>query len=654
MANAVLMTTVTRRKFLQLAGMAGVGAMNAPAIVRASAAATGRPRAKRCIVLGIDGMDPSLATQFMRAGRLPNFSRLAREGMFRPLGTSQPPQSPVAWSNFISGANPGTHGIFDFIARDPATLTPYLSTSRLDAPGRAIHLSHWRFPITGGAMRNLRQGPTLWVELEKRGVPCTVLRMPANFPPTAGDSRALSGLGTPDIHGGYGIFTRYTGCVGERTRDVAGGHIERVRVQDNVVKTVLPGPVNTLDTAGSRTDVPFAVYLDPSAAAVRVKIQQSDFVLREGEWSDWVLVRFTLVPHVSDVSGVCRFFLKRFRDDFELFVTPVNIDPVKPVLPISSPSGYSAEIARRMGRFYTQGMAETTNALSAGALDDAQYREQALQVLRESQKMFDVEFSRFREGFFFFYYSTLDLNSHTFWRTLDPGHPLYTRELAARHGDFLPWLYEEMDREVGKALAACDPETLLIVLSDHGFTSFRRQFNLNTWLLENGYAMLNVGANRGVTDFFGDTRWGETRAYGLGINSLYLNQKGREPDGCVDLLSREALRSELIARLTTLVDPVTHEKPIYGVYRPEEIYNGPEVKNAPDLIVGYSPNYRASWDTILGKYSREVLLDNRDPWSGDHCLDRAFMSGCIFSNRRIPQENPALETLFPYILDAMT
>lgn len=209
MANAVP-TTVTRRRFLQLAGAAAGLAVGTPAILHASAtAAAARRRTRRCIVLGVDGMDPTLTAHFMAAGRLPNCSRLAQAGMFRALGTSQPPQSPVAWSNFISGGNPGTHGIFDFIARDAATLTPYLSTSRLAPPGRNLTVGHWRFPLTGGDMRNLRQGPTLWVELEKRGVPCTVLRMPANFPPAPGRSHALSGLGTPDIHGGYGIFAAY-------------------------------------------------------------------------------------------------------------------------------------------------------------------------------------------------------------------------------------------------------------------------------------------------------------------------------------------------------------------------------------------------------------------------------------------------------------
>jgi len=639
---------MTRRKFLEMAGIAaGVAALGAPAILRGAE----RRRARRCIALGVDGMDPTLTAQFMAAGRLPNCSRLARDGMFHALGTSQPPQSPVAWSNFISGGNPGTHGIFDFIARDAATLTPYLSTSRLAPPGHSLTLGHWRFPLTGGDMRNLRQGPTLWVELEKRGVPCTVLRMPANFPPTSGRSHALSGLGTPDIHGGYGIFTDYTDRLGERTRDVAGGHFERVHVRDGVVETILPGPANTFDTRGGNADVAFTFWVDPAAPAGRLRIQDADFILREGEWSDWVAVRFSLVPHLAGASGICRFLLKSARNPFELFVTPVNIDPADPVLPIAAPSGYSQELVRRVGRFYTQGMAEATNALSAGALDDTRYREQAMQVLDESRRLYRTELARFREGFFFHYFSTLDLNSHAFWRTLDTGHPLYTPELARQQGDFLPGLYEAMDREIGHAMAACDDETLLIVLSDHGFSSFRRQFDLNSWLLENGYAALRRGAERGDSEYFGGTDWGATRAYGLGINSLYLNLRGREPDGCVVAAEKERLRDEIIARLEAVIDPVTGEKPIHGVYRPESIYTGAEVRHAPDLIVGYNPHHRASWDTILGKYGQAVLSDNRDPWSGDHCMDRAFLSGCLFSNRRIPQENPALETLAPYILE---
>ena len=640
---------LTRRRFLGLAA----GAATAAGVARGAGArhSTGRDL-RRCIVLGFDGMDPTLTRRYMEAGRMPNLARLASLGRFTPLRTSDPPQSPVAWSNFISGANPGTHGIFDFIARDPATMTPSFSTSRITPGGHALRVGHWRLPLTAGGADNLRRGPTLWQQLERRGVPATVIRMPANFPPTHSRARALSGLGTPDIHGAYGIFTFYTDRHDELTRDVAGGHIERVDVRDGVVNAVLPGPDNTFDARGSTSDIPFQILIDPGTPAVRIRIQQADFLLREGEWSEWVPLRFPLLPHLAEAAGICRFHLLRARDDFALYVSPVNIDPADPALPIAEPAGYAADLARRAGRFYTQGMAEDTRALSAGVFDDARYREQALFVHRESVRLFEAEFPRFRDGLFFFYFSSLDLNSHALWRLLDTGHPLYDPAAAARHGDFLPWLYSDLDRVAGQALAAADDRTLLLVISDHGFGSFRRQFNLNSWLLANGYAVAAPGGSRDA-EYFGGAQWEATRAYGLGINSLYLNMAEREKDGCVPPREHERLRNELIERLEAAVDPATGMHPVRKAYRPEDIYSGPEVSRAPDLIIGYSPNYRASWDTILGKYPKDVFLDNRDPWSGDHCLDSSFMQGVCFCNRsRFGGEAPGLDTLGPDIVRA--
>ena len=331
---------VTRRQFVRAAGAAAVGTVAAPYVSGAS----GRGGVKRCIVFGFDGMDPDLAMKLMKAGRLPHFAALAEQGFFSKLGTSTPPQSPVAWSNFIAGANPGTHGIFDFIARDAATRVPYLSTARVAAGGRTVRLGNYRFPLSGGDMENLRRGPTLWRELEARGIPCTVLRIPANFPPVPAKGHTLSGLGTPDLHGGYGIFTCYTDRIGERTRDTSGGHFERVRFRDHVLETVLPGPQNTFALAGGHADVPFVIRRDPSAASVRIQLQGADIILRQGEWSDWVPVRFGMVPHLVSVSGICRFFLKSAREDFVLYVSPVNIDPADPAMPVTTPAGFGAEL----------------------------------------------------------------------------------------------------------------------------------------------------------------------------------------------------------------------------------------------------------------------------------------------------------------------
>jgi predicted AlkP superfamily phosphohydrolase/phosphomutase len=274
-------------------------------------------------------------------------------------------------------------------------------------------------------------------------------------------------------------------------------------------------------------------------------------------------------------------------------------------------------------------------------------------VLEENNRLYEHELDRFRSGFFFQYFSSLDLNSHAFWRTIDPEHPLYTRELAKKHGDFLPWLYEQMDKAVGRALEFADDRTLVLAVSDHGFVSFRRQFNLNTWLMDNGYAQAVPGYSRGEQSFFQDTDWTGTKAYGLGINSLYLNLRGREPDGIVEPgVDAEALRGELIEKLTAIRDPKNGEQVITRVIRPEDAYSGPYVKDAPDLIVGYNRNYRASWDTVLGAYPKEQILDNLDPWSGDHCMDSQFLSGSFLCNRGNASETPALLDMAPTILAA--
>jgi len=638
-----------RRDFLHGAGAAAVvtGALGFPAIVRAA------PRMRRVISLGIDGMDPALLTSLIEAGAMPNAARLVKQGGFRALGTSDPPQSPVAWSNFISGTNPGGHGIFDFIARDAATRVPYLSTSRLEDEAASLSLGKWSIPLGARDMVNLRRGPTFWKNLEEHGVPSTVLRMPANFPPTPSRARTLSGLGTPDIHGSYGIFSLFTSRPNERTRDVSGGHIEAVKVRRFRARCALRGPQNSFHADASSVTIPFTTYVDPDNEAVRIAIQEHTLVLKKGDWSRWIRVRFPMMGRLVNAPGVCRFYLMAVHPHLVLYVSPVNIDPSDPSLPISTPGGYSRRLAEEIGTYYTQGMPPDTSALSAGVLNDAQYREQAVYVLDEERRIFEHEFNRFREGYFFAYFCSLDLNSHVFWRTRDTDHPAYSDELARRHGDFLPWLYRKMDDVIGEALDALDDRTLLLVNSDHGFGSFRRQFNLNGWLMDHGYARPLDPHSRGRTSFFQNTDWPHTRAYGLGINSLYLNLRGREADGCVRPgPEQEGLLDELIARLKGVKDPKTGRPVIANVYRPTDVYTGPHTGDAPDLIVGYAPDCRASWDTILGGYAREHVLDNEDPWSGDHATYSSFMSGVLLSSRPIRTKRPRLLDMAPTILDA--
>ena len=637
---------MSRRRFLGLigAGAAACG-LGFPAIVQA------RPRTKSVIVLGMDGMDPALLQRFLREGRMPNARRLMETGAFSPLQTSDPPQSPVAWSNFISGTNPGGHGIFDFIARHPATLEPYLSTSHTAGASGNLHVGQWLLPLKAAEVKNLRQGPTFWNAIEDRGISCTVLRMPANFPPTPGKARTLSGLGTPDVHGSYGIFTCFTTRPEESTRDVPGGHIEKVFIRNHAMEGDLRGPVNSFSDKGGDARLPLKVFVDPVNAAVRILIQSQDILLNEGEWSDWVKVRFPLLPGLVDAPAICRFHLQSAHNPFALYVTPLDMDPSEPFLPISTPATYSRDLAGRIGSYYTQGLPADTSALSSGVFNDNQYREQALFVLNEEFRMFESELNRFQEGFFFSYFCSLDLNSHTFWRTLDPKHPSYSPELAKAQGDFIPGLYDRMDKAIGMAMERLDGDTLLIVMSDHGFGPFRRQFNLNSWLMDNGYASPLHAGHRGEEPYFADVNWGRTKAYGLGINSLYLNIRGREPAGSVAAGGHaETLKKELSTRLLSVRDPDTGEPVISHVYNPADIYSGPCVGLAPDLIIGYAPGYRASWDTILGKYPKEIILDNKDAWSGDHATDSAFMSGVLLASRKITLDQPALSDVAPGIL----
>ncbi len=639
--------TFSRRRFLQVAG-AGIagGTIGFPAIVHP------RPKTDSMIVLGIDGMDPGILQIMLKSGRMPSVARLIEKGSFTTLATSDPPQSPVAWSNFISGTNPGGHGIFDFIARDPATITPYLSTSNQGEDPATLALGKWELPLAKRQIINLRQGPTFWQALENRGIDCTVFRMPANFPPSPGNSRTISGLGTPDIHGSYGSFTLYTDASGQVSQLIPGGRISRIVVLNGAADCVLHGPSNTLAKDRSPVDIPFKVYIDPSNGTALIKIQNTETILVEGNWTDWINVDFKLIPHLASAKGICRFFLKSVRNEFQLYMSPVNIDPADPAMPISTPPDYSRVLSEETGSFYTQGMPLDTRALSAHVLNDDEYRQQAHHVLEDELRLYQHELARFESGFLFFYFSSLDLNSHMFWRTMDAKHPLYSRELKKDQGDFLPMLYEKMDNVIGMAMARTQESTRLAVVSDHGFASFRRQFNLNSWLADNGYAALTKHASRGSVGYFADTDWKKTRAYGLGINSLYLNMKGREPNGVVSATKKDELAAELVKRLTAIRDPESGKQIISHAYRPQEIYSGPYTKDAPDIIVCYNRTYRASWDTVLGKYPKDIVLDNLDPWSGDHAMDAALVPGILLSDKKIKANKPALSDMAPSILNA--
>jgi predicted AlkP superfamily phosphohydrolase/phosphomutase len=587
---------------------------------------------RRVIVLGIDGMDPNLLREYMSRGEMPNFSHLAQSGSFAELATTFPPQSPVAWSTLMTGEDPGVTGIFDFIHRDPSSLTPYLSTSVIDPPRFQLPIGPWVLPLTAPRPRLLRSGKAFWQVLDDFGIDAVVVKMPANFPPAKTGARTLAGMGTPDLLGGYGTFSFYTDDPFVTAGNVNGGRIYHVSFENGRMATELEGPPNPFRRDDRISTVPFQVSVDAAEPVARIDIQGRRVLLKQGEWSAWVPLRFELMPHLESVSAVCRFYLKQVRPDFRLYVSPLNLDPLRPAIPISTPAGYAPELAQETGRFYTQGIAEDTKALSSGVLTEDEFLAQARLVFQEEVRLFEHELARFRQGVFFYYFSSLDENAHMTWRQ--------TGRTAIEH------LYAEMDRVLGKALAAADANTTVLVASDHGFASFARAFNLNAWLAQHDYLATSLAA-----DFPDNIDWAKTQAYGLGLNALYINQKGREAKGIIAPgAETDALLERLKRDLLAIRDPLSGEPVFTRIETGSKLYGNAHPKSRPDLVLGYNRGYRAGWDTVLGSAKGGIIEENNNAWSGDHCIDPAFVPGVLLANRPIRVEHPRLADVAPMIL----
>ena len=607
-------------------------------------------RSPAVIVLGFDGMDYGLTRAMMEQGRLPNLSRLAAAGGFSPLMSSVPPQSPVAWSSFVTGLDPGSHGIYDFVHRDADTMRPYLSTTRTVLPSWHLSLGKWQVPLVGGRVELLREGETFWDVLGRHGVDTTIIRMPANFPPSGSATRELSGMGTPDLLGTYGTFSYYTSeSITSTTVTLPGGEIHGVTVREDAVRAALFGPDNPFLKARQRVSTDFTVFVDPDAPVAKLVVGSEERILAVGEWSDWVPVEFALAP-LQTLRGMGRFYLKQVRPEFHLYVSPINLDPLAPALPISTPRAYAADLAGATGRYYTQGMPEDTKSLSGHILSRDEFLAQARLAAGELRAQYRHVLDQFDAGLLFYYFGTADQVSHMMWRPTDPEHPAYDPEADPPYRHVVEDVYVEFDDIVGETVARMPEDALLVVMSDHGFSSWRRVFHLNAWLEQNGYLTLLDPARR-EGDLFSNVDWARTRAYGLGLNGLYINVRGREHAGSVPPEEREALAAEIAAKLEQTIDPATGEPAVTRAFLRERAYGGigrPEI--TPDVIVGYSKHTRVSNESALGAVPRDVFADNRGEWTGDHCVDPEAVPGVLLANRRLQTSTSSLQTLAAALL----
>jgi len=645
------MSSLTRRDLLKMGLTTGSLASLYQGGLSGCSNSGRRQTRQKMIILGFDGLDPDILESLMNQGKLPAFRKLSSDGCFHRLRTSLPPQSPVAWSNFITGMDPGGHGIFDFIHRTPENYLPYLSTSQVTAAKRKIDLGGYVLPISSGKIELLRKGRAFWQILEDHGVPSTIVQIPANFPPAETSQRTLSGMGTPDILGTYGTYNLYTTQHLEIDADIGGGKANLVQVTDHIVEAELEGPKNEFRKEGGASAIRFRVFVDPVHPVAKVQIQDHEFILKEGDWSEWKRISFQMIPMIS-VSGICQFYLSQVHPEFKLYVSPIHIDPADPALPISTPADYSGELETRFGPYFTKGLPADTKALSHGALDEEAFLTQDGTFLEESRALFEYELQRFESGLWFHYFSSADQRQHMFLRYMDKDDPFYDSLLAAKYGSEIERVYSEMDDILARAMTKVDRDTLLMVMSDHGFAPFRRCFNLNTWLLRNGYMRIFNPSQQESAELFSNTNWEGTRAYALGINGLYINVRGREGMGIVRPGSeKQELIRKMVAKLENVVDPINGEKVITKAYIASEAYHGPMVDQAPDIIIGYNRGYRASWGTPLGKTPKDILVNNEDKWGADHCMDPQLLPGILLMNRPSRIETPALYDLTATILD---
>lgn len=628
-----------------------------------AAAACGGSDGKKVIVLGIDGMDHGLLERFMDEGRLPNFSRLADQGSFAPLQTTMPPLSPVAWSTFITGMDPGGHGVFDFLLRDAATMEVVEPFYAVGPEGRSLNIGSWVLPLSGGELELYRRGQAFWELLDEAGVATTIFRMPVNFPPVDA-GRSFAGMGTPDILGLHGIYTFITDYPPENA-DAMTGRLQVVEVINDRVEAELYGPPNALKRVPVGTGAlgglepeyenpeltaPIEIRVDPDAPVAKIVVQDTELVLNEGEWSDWVRVDFEALPYLVNVSAMGRFYLQEVRPDFKLYVSPLQIHPESPAMPLSSPESWSADLHDVLGPFYTQELPEETKAFSEGIFSGREFWEQAQFVYREQRRALDHFLDTFEDGLLFFYFSSVDQGSHMLYHYADPDHPLYEEDDLLRDG--IGTLYEEMDEALGRVLEVVDDETTLMVMSDHGFAPFYWGVNLNTWLLDHGYITLRDPTRVTGLPMFVNVDWSQTRAYAFGMGGVFVNLAGRETDGIVEPGAEyDQLLDELERELLALVDERNGNAPIGLVVKTHEAFSGPHVDLGPDLLVGYTRGYRYSWESPLGEFSDEVFVDNDDPWSGDHTNDHRLVPGVLLTNKRITLDAPALHDLTVTVLD---
>ena len=673
---------------------AGVFALIVIALAAVLLYATRRrqPRAtftgQKLVIIGFDGMDPDLVRRYMAEGRLPNMAKLAAEGGLTDLATSHSPESPTAWASFATGVQAGKHNIYDFLVRDLETYIPDLGMVKRTPPKFLFGY----VPRSKPKVESTRGGTSFWVTAGQSGIRSSILTVPVTFPPEeVPNGELLSGLPLPDIRGTMGTFYYFATDLSryEEGNTEMGGILKRLIFENNVANTELIGPPNPIikqqlaairDKARSegrapsdaeRTEiaeleatedirVPVKIHWtrtgDPSAT---IDIQGESIKLRPGEWSRWIDLDFRINFFVR-VKGMAQLHLVDAGQELKLYVSPVNWKPDAPPVPMSYPDDFAEELYDRLGPFRTLGWAEATWPLREGRMDEQTFMDDLGRAFDDRANVILNRLDAKNWDLLVGVIEATDRVQHMFWRLEDPTHPMYDATLVPQFGDAIRRIYERSDAFVGEVMKRLEPGTTLLIVSDHGFHSWRKSVNMNTWLVQQGY-MAVQGQQPGekkLDDLFGggefweNVDWSRTKAYAMGLGQIYFNLRGREGKGIVSPGQEyQQLASDLSARLMTMTDPEDGSPIVRAVYKRDDVYNGEYLNNASDLQVGFHDGYRVSWQTTLGGSPQGIVYPNKDKWSGDHGgYDFASTAGVLISNRRLSGGPTRIIDIAPTVL----
>ncbi len=563
------------------------------AIAAVSIACSGssrRPASKfsqKLIILGFDGMDPYLLEKWMGEGKLPNIARITKQGAFSPLQTTHSPESPTAWASFATGMNAGKHNIYDFLVRDTTTYLPDLGMVTRTPPTFLFNY----FPLSKPKIHSIRGGTSFWVTAGKQGVRSDVLTVPVTFPPEDVDNgRLLSGLPLPDIRGTMGTFSYYATDLSryEEGNTEMGGILKRLVFEGDRAQSELEGPPSPIARqkieqirrkgpslsesdraelaelqAAQDVRVPFTIQWNHAAKSASIEIDGQTIGLQPGAWTPWIDLTFK-VNAIVRVHGMVQMLLENAGSELQLYVSPVNFKPDQPPVPMSYPASFSGELYKEIGNYRTLGWAEATWPLNEGRLDEKTFMDDLMVAFDDRAKVILHRIDAKDWDLLVGVIESTDRVQHMMWRLIDPKHPLYDAALAAKFGDSIERVYKHADDFVGEVVRRAGPDVPIMIVSDHGFHSWRKAVNLDTWLVQNGYMTLKgeQGADKKLADLFGggtfweNVDWSRTRAYAMGIGQIYFNLRGRESQGIVSPgAEASTLADELSKKLLTMADP---------------------------------------------------------------------------------------------------